>query len=156
MTAQAVSVNPGLTPLVMFYGSTMVIFSMYGGGFATIPAYLADIFGTKYVGGIHGRLLTAWSTAGVLGPVLITKMRKHSTLQAIDDLAAVADPEKFRDTFGAPLSSLQELVEAKTVTISKLMDIVPLGTLDPTPTLYDTRCIQRRQCWELLFWPTRL
>ena len=44
---------------------------MYGGGFATVPAYLADMFGTKYVGAIHGRLLTAWSTAGILGPVLV-------------------------------------------------------------------------------------
>lgn len=48
-----------------------VIASMYGGGFATIPAYLADIFGTKYVGAIHGRLLTAWSTAGIIGPVIV-------------------------------------------------------------------------------------
>ena len=44
---------------------------MYGGGFATIPAYLADMFGTPFVGAIHGRLLTAWSTAGILGPVVV-------------------------------------------------------------------------------------
>ena len=49
--------------------------SMYGGGFATVPAYLADIFGTKYVGAIHGRLLTAWSTAGILGPLLVAYVR---------------------------------------------------------------------------------
>jgi MFS family permease len=54
-----------------------VILSMYGGGFATIPAYLADIFGTHYVGAIHGRLLTAWSTAGVLGPVLVNYIRDY-------------------------------------------------------------------------------
>ena len=53
----------------------MIIFTMYGGGFATIPAYLADMFGTRYVGGIHGRLLTAWSLAGFLGPVAITSLR---------------------------------------------------------------------------------
>jgi MFS family permease len=52
-----------------------VLASMYGGGFATVPAYLADIFGTKFVGAIHGRLLTAWSTAGVLGPVLVANLR---------------------------------------------------------------------------------
>ncbi len=52
-----------------------VIASMYGGGFATIPAYLADIFGTRFVGAIHGRLLTAWSTAGVVGPILVARMR---------------------------------------------------------------------------------
>ncbi len=51
-----------------------VILSMYGGGFATVPAYLADMFGTQYVGAVHGRLLTAWSTAGVVGPVAITQI----------------------------------------------------------------------------------
>jgi MFS family permease len=50
---------------------------MYGGGFATIPAYLRDIFGTMHVGAIHGRILTAWSTAGVLGPVLVNYIRQY-------------------------------------------------------------------------------
>jgi hypothetical protein len=54
-----------------------VILSMYGGGFATVPAYLADLYGTKMVGAIHGRLLTAWSTAGVLGPVLVNYIREY-------------------------------------------------------------------------------
>jgi MFS family permease len=54
-----------------------VILSMYGGGFATIPAYLKDLFGTKQVGAIHGRLLTAWSVAGVLGPQLVNNIRDH-------------------------------------------------------------------------------
>ncbi|MGH8549321.1 MAG: MFS transporter, partial [Methylococcales bacterium] len=60
-----------------------IILSMYGGGFATIPAYLADIFGTKFVGGIHGRLLTAWSTAGVLGPVLVNYVREFQIDQGV-------------------------------------------------------------------------
>ncbi len=60
-----------------------VIMSMYGGGFATIPAYLADIFGTRYVGGIHGRLLTAWSTAGVLGPVLVNYIREYQIARGV-------------------------------------------------------------------------
>jgi MFS family permease len=60
-----------------------IIMSMYGGGFATIPAYLADIFGTRYVGGIHGRLLTAWATAGVLGPVLVNYIREHQIAQGV-------------------------------------------------------------------------
>ena len=53
-----------------------IIVSMYGGGFATIPAYLADIFGTQFVGAIHGRLLTAWSIAGIIGPVVINYIRE--------------------------------------------------------------------------------
>jgi len=54
-----------------------VIVSMYGGGFATVPAYLADLFGTKMVGAIHGRLLTAWSAAGILGPVIVNYIRDY-------------------------------------------------------------------------------
>jgi hypothetical protein len=57
---------------------------MYGGGFATIPAYLADIFGTRYVGAIHGRLLTAWSTAGVLGPFVIGQIRDTQIAAGVD------------------------------------------------------------------------
>jgi hypothetical protein len=60
-SAQQASVSPSVVWLVYFYAATMIIFTMYGGGFATIPAYLADVFGTRYAGGIHGRLLTAWS-----------------------------------------------------------------------------------------------
>ncbi|PNS07792.1 OFA family MFS transporter [Solilutibacter silvestris] len=60
----------------LFVASTCVIISMYGGGFATVPAYLADLFGTQMVGAIHGRLLTAWSAAGIVGPVIIAAIRE--------------------------------------------------------------------------------
>ncbi len=63
--------------LALFVAAFCVILSMYGGGFATVPAYLADMFGTKMVGAIHGRLLTAWATAGVLGPVLVNYIREY-------------------------------------------------------------------------------
>lgn len=59
-----------------FVAICCVIVSMYGGGFACVPAYLADIFGTQFVGAIHGRLLTAWSTAGILGPVVVNYLRE--------------------------------------------------------------------------------
>jgi MFS family permease len=62
--------------VVLFVTLFCVILTMYGGGFATIPAYLADMFGTKFVGAIHGRLLTAWSAAGILGPVLVNYIRE--------------------------------------------------------------------------------
>jgi MFS family permease len=61
----------------LFVAVFAVILSMYGGGFATIPAYLRDVFGTLHVGAIHGRLLTAWSVAGVLGPQLMTYIRDY-------------------------------------------------------------------------------
>ncbi len=60
----------------LFVAILCVILSMYGGGFATVPAYLADIFGTRFVGAIHGRLLTAWSTAGIVGPVIVNYIRE--------------------------------------------------------------------------------
>jgi hypothetical protein len=56
---------------------------MYGGGFATIPAYLRDMFGTVQVGAIHGRLLTAWSVAGVLGPVLVNYIREYEIAHGV-------------------------------------------------------------------------
>ena len=62
---------------LLFVIAFCIILSMYGGGFATIPAYLADLFGTQMVGAIHGRLLTAWATAGVVGPVIVNYMREY-------------------------------------------------------------------------------
>src|SRR5579884_3538570 len=61
---------------LFFVLSFAIIVSMYGGGFATIAAYLADIFGSQFVGAIHGRLLTAWSVAGIIGPALVTYFRE--------------------------------------------------------------------------------
>tara|TARA_Y100000588_G_scaffold196347_1_gene210437 strand:+ start:28 stop:1713 length:1686 start_codon:yes stop_codon:yes gene_type:complete len=135
--AERVNVDPRVVWLIGFYGATMLIFTMYGGGFATIPAYLADIFGTRYVGGIHGRLLTAWSIAGVLGPLAITTLRENAVAGAIRNLADIVEPSQFFATFGAQIGQLDVLVEAKTVTIAKLMEIAPVGTIDPTPSLYN-------------------
>ncbi|THF50096.1 OFA family MFS transporter [Allorhizobium terrae] len=137
-SATQVGVHPAVLWLVMFYGATMIIFTMYGGGFAAIPAYLADIFGTKYVGGIHGRLLTAWSTAGVLGPLAITQLRDLSISKSIHALAAKVDPAAFQQKFGATIDQLDQLVAAKSVTIGRLMEIAPAGTVDPTPSVYNT------------------
>ena len=62
--------------LALFVLCFLVIISMYGGGFATVPAYLKDMFGTRYVGAIHGMLITSWSVAGVFGPVLVNYIRQ--------------------------------------------------------------------------------
>ena len=68
LLALAGHVSTGL--FVLFAG---IIISFYGGGFATVPAYLRDLFGTFQVGAIHGRLLTAWSAAGIAGPLIINR-----------------------------------------------------------------------------------
>jgi MFS family permease len=71
----------GLYPLfVLSFG---IILSMYGGGFATVPAYLADIFGSQMVGAIHGILLTAWATAGVLGPLVVNYIREYQLAHGV-------------------------------------------------------------------------
>ena len=137
-TAAAVSASPVMVWLVVFYAATMVIFTMYGGGFATIPAYLADIFGTRYVGGIHGRLLTAWSTAGILGPYSITYLRERSLQRAIVELAEKIADGDFVTAFGAGKDQLEALVAAKTVTIQSLLDVAPPGTINPSAMLYNS------------------
>ncbi len=72
----------------LFVAIFCVILTMYGGGFATVPAYLADLFGTQFVGAIHGRLLTAWSTAGILGPVLVNYIREYQINHGVPNAQA--------------------------------------------------------------------
>jgi MFS family permease len=69
--------------LFLFVASFCIILSMYGGGFATVPAYLSDLFGTQMVGAIHGRLLTAWSVAGVFGPLLVNYIRESQIASGV-------------------------------------------------------------------------
>lgn len=73
----SIPASAGAGSQLMFVGAVCIILSMYGGGFATVPAYLADLFGTQMVGAIHGRLLTAWATAGIIGPVVVNYMREY-------------------------------------------------------------------------------
>jgi len=69
--------------VALFVLAYAIIFSMYGGGFATVPAYLKDMFGTRYVGAIHGLLLTAWSMAGIFGPVLVNYIRAYNVAHGV-------------------------------------------------------------------------
>ena len=77
-----------LGSVALFVAAFCIILSMYGGGFATVPAYLADLFGTQMVGAIHGRLLTAWAAAGVLGPVLVNYLREYQLSIGVERAAA--------------------------------------------------------------------
>jgi MFS family permease len=74
--------------IALFVAAYCVILSMYGGGFSTVPAYLADMFGTAFVGGIHGRLLTAWAAAGIAGPVLVNYIRAYEVANGVPKAAA--------------------------------------------------------------------
>jgi hypothetical protein len=79
-------------PLYVFCASTVVAISMFGGVYACLPAYEADLFGTKYVGAIHGRLLLYSSTAAIAGPILLGKLRAYSEQTAIADLMSKVRP----------------------------------------------------------------
>eukprot|EP01123_Difflugia_compressa_P010693 TRINITY_DN3985_c0_g1_i1.p1 TRINITY_DN3985_c0_g1~~TRINITY_DN3985_c0_g1_i1.p1 ORF type:complete len:534 (+),score=54.46 TRINITY_DN3985_c0_g1_i1:132-1604(+) len=124
--------------LSMFYISTLLIYSMFGAGYATTPAYEADLFGPKYCGAIHGRMLTASAAASVVGPMIITRLRSIAERNAINQLVDTVDPAVFMQRFGASLDQLDVLIKAKTVTINKLLQIAPPGTIDPTPFLYNS------------------
>jgi len=124
--------------LAAFCGSTVAAISILGGTFAVLPAYEADLYGPKYVGAIHGRFLLAATVSTILGPGLLLNLRKMAETEALTDLLSKVDPVAFSSKFGADISSAQTLIEAKTLTISKLMTIMPEGTVDPSPFLYNT------------------
>ena len=123
--------------LTAFCASTVAAISILGGTFAVLPAYEADLYGPKYVGPIHGRFLLAATASTIVGPGLLLNLRKVAESQALADLLSKVDPAAFSAKFGADLSSAQSLIEAKTLTISKLMTIMPPGTVDPSPFLYN-------------------
>jgi MFS family permease len=82
----------GIGSKLLFVACFCIILSMYGGGFATVPAYLADMFGTQFVGAIHGRLLTAWSTAGIIGPVVVNYLRSSSSPRVCHAISSTTRP----------------------------------------------------------------
>jgi hypothetical protein len=88
-----------------FEGALFTVFTMYGGGFATIPAFLADLFGTENVGAIHGSLLTAWSAAAIAGPVIVTQLSNRAK-------AALAPGESHIHIYDQPLRVLAGLLVA--------------------------------------------
>ena len=123
--------------LGLFVASTVASVSILGGVLAVLPAYEADLYGPKYVQAIHGRFLVCASLSTVAGPTILLTLRKMSEKAALQDLLAKVDPAKFQGHFGVDVSQANSLIEAKTLTISKLMTIMPPGTLDPSPFIYN-------------------
>lgn len=147
--AAAISSQDGSSVMPMlaaFYGGSVLAVTFYGGIFSTLPAYIADLFGQKHSGAIHGKLLTAWAASAITGPLGLAYMRSQSVGTAIENLlGSVQDLRAFEKTFGCSLDdteTIQTLIDAKTITIGRLMDsgLLPDGTMDPTPFLYDSTC----------------
>lgn len=139
--------SSGSDPSLLLYtwaGGSVLALSFYGGVFSVLPAYIADLFGQKHAGAIHGNALTAWAASAVAGPMGMAMMRQRAVDSATLDLVrAVDDEEAFVQAFGCTLNEgerIQTLIDAKTITISRLMEVVPPCTVDPTPFLYDHTC----------------
>ncbi len=105
---------------------------------ACLQSTITWLFGGQYAGGIHGRMITAWSAASLLGPNTLAYLRARSYNLSAEELTAQIDPKKFEEAFGSPPEQLSSLLEAKAVTIARLMEIAPVGTVDPSPNLYDS------------------
>ena len=134
-----------VTPLLSaFCGGSVLAITFYGGVFSVLPAYIADLFGQKHAGAIHGKLLTAWAASAVAGPMGLAFLRGQATDHAMHDLLSkVTDATRFETYFGCSLDDserIQKMIDAKTITISRLMEVVPEGIHDPTPFLYDSTC----------------
>eukprot|EP01040_Poterioochromonas_malhamensis_P010003 gene10003-10869_t len=134
---ESVVTSGSTLPLYLFCGGTMAAISGMGGAFALLPAYEADLFGTKNIAAIHGRMLLASSSAGIAGPYMLLKLRSIAENNAIQDLLQKVGAVKFESAFGVPIEQANELIATKTLTISKLLALAPPGTIDPTPHLYD-------------------
>lgn len=124
-------------PLVVFVSTSFIIFSFFGGIYSVTPAYETDLFGPKYFGTTHGRMLTASAFGALSGPIVLAKLREMSEIAAIKDLSIRLDPSVFLEHFGAPISQLDTLISTKVVTIHSLLHLLP-DAIDPTPFLYNT------------------
>jgi hypothetical protein len=145
MTHSATGGADTVLPLLFaFCGGSVLAITFYGGIFSVLPAYIADLFGQKHAGAIHGKLLTAWACSAVVGPMGLAYLRGQAATSATQDLlSSIEDTSSFQQAFGCNLQdteTIQTLIDAKTITIGRLMELAPVGTIDPTPFLYDTTC----------------
>jgi MFS family permease len=143
--AAAATTSLVVAPMVAaFCGGSVLAVTFYGGVFSVLPGYVADLFGTKHASALVGKLLTAFAASAVVGPMGLAYLRSHATHESIQQLLLeVHDRDAFAGSFGCSvddLDSIQKLIDAKTITIARLMELVPPHTVDPTPFLYDTTC----------------
>lgn len=141
---EAVIETKSALPLYAFGASASFAISCMGGVYAMLPAYEADLFGAKDVGAIHGRMLLYSSVASLFGPLLVLKLRNISEANAYADLLTKVDPTKFQDAYGVSIDKANELIQAKSLSLNKLLVLanesnttgVPIP--DPSPYLYNS------------------
>ena len=127
--------------LAGFCVSSFMAVSIMGGVFSVLPPYEADLYGSKYVGAIHGKFLPFSTIRGIAGPALLLHLRSVEEAKSIEEILRNVDPVQFMSTFnGADISEAALLVENKTVTLSKLVSILPAHISDPTPSSTTPAC----------------
>lgn len=128
-------------PLWLFWGVTHVVVSFYGAVFAVLPAYIADLFGQgPSTSVLFGRMITALPVAALIGPSLLAVLRNRSIREELQKLMEThaVDAAAFEARFGAPLTQWRELAEQNVLTIPRLMELLPVGTFDPSALVYST------------------
>jgi MFS family permease len=129
--------DPSPLALAGFTASVLGILFVFGGTTAGRPALVADLYGLNSMGQLTARQLSVVLPAAYLGPQVVSHLRQSSTEAAIAELASKVDAAVFAETFGAGKEALEVLVKQKTVSVSKLLELLPPGVPDPTPFVYD-------------------
>jgi len=129
--------SSSILPLCGFLGSSFLVVSCFGGLFSVLMSYNTSMFGAKEIAGTHGRLIVGSSVAAFGGPFLLGQLRGRASESAMLDLVNKIDPNVVISEYGS-ISNLTTLIENKAMTIPQLMQLTPMGTLDPTPFIYDT------------------
>ncbi len=139
--------EPSTLTLYLFSGSVIGVLSSFGGMAATRPAFCADIWGLKNGPGVlSARQLSVVLPASFAGPKIVSHFRSEASDGAMVDLASKVSDVDFERAFLAPKEKLPELMDAKTVTINRLLEVCPAGTVDPTPFLYDNALMVMGVC----------
>jgi len=141
--AAAIELNAGRhwdganLPACLFVASAFVIMSSFGGSAATRPAIVSDMFGAQHTSALSARQLSAVLPASFIGPLLVAWSGDRATESAARELAAMVPDAAFEHAFAAPRAELSELLAAKTVTLARLMELVPEGVRDPQPYVFN-------------------
>jgi len=136
-------VSDPTSPLSVYYlagfcTSSFLAVTIMGGVFSVLPPYEADLYGSKYVGAIHGKFLPFSTVRGIAGPAILLHLRSKEETRAIEEILLNIDPELFKATFDVDISQAGLLLESKVLTLSKLVSLLPPELSDPTPFLYNS------------------
>lgn len=130
--------QPSVLYLSGFCVSSFLAVTIMGGVFSVLPPYEADLYGSKYVGAIHGKFLPFSTIRGILGPAILLHLRSVEEARSINTMLIQIDPQVFVKATGQSIDMASSMLETKALTMSKLVTMLPSGMSDPTPFLYNS------------------